>query len=567
MIVGIDLGTTNSLIGVWQDGQAKLIPNALGSVLTPSAVSIDEDGSILVGSAAKERLVSHPERSIAAFKRYIGSNKRFSLGTHRFSPEELSALVLRSLREDAEAALGEAVHDAVITVPAYFNDHQRKATRLAAEMAGLNVRRLLNEPTAAAMAYGLHEGDDERQFLVLDLGGGTFDVTLLDMFAGVMEVRASSGDNMLGGEDFTRALIDGFIAHQSQPTDYWLKHDGLLYNAAEQAKYRLNGKEVEADMQVHIDGTTYNYPITRKDLTTLCEPLIQRIRRPIEQTVRDARLRLSQLDDIVLVGGASRMGIFRETITLMMGRFPSAKINPDETIAIGAAIQAGLVARDAALDDIVMTDVAPYTLGVETTFQIDEYNLQHGMMAPIIERNTVIPASREKSFSPVDKEQRAVVFNIYQGEAPHVRDNIFLDKISVDLPKGKADARDIDLRVRFTYDVSGLLEVDINSGDGKQHSLVIHNQQHVLNEDEINAIRDKLAALKTHPRDRAESRALIARAERIYCQHLGRERETIAYALAHYEQALEQQDDADIRRAAQSLLKVLDGLDHDGWQN
>jgi molecular chaperone HscC len=244
MIVGIDLGTTNSLVAVWKDGQACLIPNALGSVLTPSVVSVDDNGQLLVGQAAKERLVTHPALTAAAFKRFMGSQKTYLLGRRAFRPEELSALVLSSLKADAEAWLGETVSEAIITVPAYFNDIQRNATRIAAELAGLKVLRLLNEPTAAAMAYGLHQADGESQFLVLDLGGGTFDVTLLDLFEGVMEVRASAGDNCLGGEDFTAALAEGFIqhalTHQLQTPAFWETHAAQVLAAAELAKRQLS---------------------------------------------------------------------------------------------------------------------------------------------------------------------------------------------------------------------------------------------------------------------------------------------------------------------------------------
>ncbi|MDO5767941.1 MAG: Hsp70 family protein, partial [Psychrobacter sp.] len=259
MIIGIDLGTTNSLVAIWQDGKAKIIPNALGELLTPSVVSVDSDGSILVGQSAKERLISHPEQTASVFKRFMSSQKVFRLGQQRFSSEELSALVLGSLKADAEAYLGTSVTEAVITVPAYFNDHQRQATKSAAQMAGLNVRRLLNEPTAAAMAYGLHELAGDSKFLVLDLGGGTFDVTLLELFSGIMEVRASAGDNSLGGEDVTELLIQGFIKHATSSSDssstakastseFWQPYLSLLHGEAEACKRTLSVKE-EAQMR------------------------------------------------------------------------------------------------------------------------------------------------------------------------------------------------------------------------------------------------------------------------------------------------------------------------------
>ena len=272
MIIGIDLGTTHSLLAVWQDGEAKLIPNALGSVLTPSVISIDKDGAVLVGQAAKERLISHPEQTASVFKRFMGSQKEYRLGAQRFSSEELSALVLKSLKADAEAHLGEPVTEAVITVPAYFNDHQRQATKNAAQMAGLTVHRLLNEPTAAAMAYGLHEMEKDSEFLILDLGGGTFDVTLLELFSGVMEVRASAGDNSLGGEDFTDVLVKGFMEN-CQPSqlesDFWQPYTSLLYGEAETCKRTLT-KQKQATMSMTVEGISYEWTVTEAAFEKLC---------------------------------------------------------------------------------------------------------------------------------------------------------------------------------------------------------------------------------------------------------------------------------------------------------
>lgn len=566
MILGIDLGTTNSLVGVWQNGQPRLIANALGAVLTPSVVSVDEDGTLLIGQAAKERLISHPERTAAAFKRFMGSQKRYHLAGETFSPEELSALLLRELKQDAEVALGEKADQAVITVPAYFNDHQRKATRLAAEMAGLRVCRLLNEPTAAAMAYGLHQSDQDKQFLVLDLGGGTFDVTLLELFSGVMEVRASAGDNFLGGEDFTHAISQAFIAAQSQPEDFWAAYQGILYGEAEAAKRRLNDAP-GTEITLNLAAGTFTYPLNTTTFQALCEPLFARIRQPIEQTLRDSGIRLSQLNDIVLVGGASRMALLRQSLARLLGRFPSAKLDPDQTIALGAAIQAGLVARDSALDEVIMTDVCPHTLGINSNIEIDENHYQSGQMSPIIERNTVIPASREHPFSPISPHQKQVEFAIYQGESRLVRDNVFLDKIIVDLPPGLKDAREVDLRVRFTYDISGLLEVDITVAGGKAYTLSIHNQAQSLSETEIAAIREKLATLKIHPRDQAENRTLIARGERLYAQHLGHNREQIQRALAQFETVLEIQNEREILPARARLSQILDHLENNDWHN
>ncbi|HLJ65225.1 MAG TPA: molecular chaperone HscC, partial [Stellaceae bacterium] len=368
MIVGIDLGTTNSLVAQWHEGRATLIPNAHGRVLTPSAVSIDDNGEVLVGEAARERVTSHPMRSAAAFKRYMGTERRIKLAGKEFRPEELAALVLKSLKADAEAHLGAPVAEAIITVPAYFNDTQRKATRIAGELAGFKVPRLLNEPTAAALAYGLQAEMRESKFLVFDLGGGTFDVSVLELFEGVIEVRATAGDNFLGGEDF----VDVITAWFEQETKLTLPpHEtnpgprSQLRRQAEVAMRRLSEAE-ETTVELVFDNQHLAPRLTRESFARLAEPLLQRLRHPLERALRDARLRPAELTHVVLAGGATRMPMVRRLAGLLLGRPALQQISPDEVVGLGAAVQAGLQARDQALSEIVLTDVAPYTLGIET---------------------------------------------------------------------------------------------------------------------------------------------------------------------------------------------------------
>ena len=563
MIIGIDLGTTNSLVAVWKDGQATLIPNSLGNVLTPSVVSVDGNDHILVGQAARERLVTHPELTAAAFKRFMGSQKTYTLGRKVFRPEELSSLVLGSLKADAEAWLGEPVSEAVITVPAYFNDIQRNATRIAAELAGLKVRRLLNEPTAAAMAYGLHQAQGESKFLVLDLGGGTFDVTLLDLFAGIMEVRASAGDNCLGGEDFTSAIAEAFVQHAianfGEPAAFWEKHAAQVLSAAEQVKRNLSGV-ASVTMTVHANDRKYEWPLTEEHFLSLSKKLLERIRTPIEKALRDSRVKLNELDEVVLVGGSTRMPILRKLVVQMFGRFPATQLHPDEAIALGAAVQAGLTARDAALDEVVMTDVAPYSMGVDTSIRTGENEYAHGQFSPIIERNTVIPASKMHTYYPMNDQQKTVEFGIYQGEARLVKDNIALGKITIPVPPGKAT--EIGLNVRFSYDVNGVLEVDVeNSATGERKQIVIQNDKSTLTPDQVQASLRKLAALKVHPRDQMENRTLVARAERLFSQLLGQEREAVRHHIAVFESVLDRQDPHEIRHAASRFKDWLDSVD------
>ena len=493
MIIGIDLGTTNSLCAVWSDGEARLIPNALGDDLTPSVVGLDDNGDILVGRAARERLVTHPELTTSAFKRHMGSDRVTPLGKKDFRAEELSAMVLRALKEDAEKALGCEVTEAVITVPAYFNDAQRKATRNAGEIAGLKVERLLNEPTAAALAYGLHQKDAETQFLVFDLGGGTFDVSILELFDGIMEVHASAGDNFLGGEDFVTEMVKGFCTeHDINHTKLSSNRQRALREAAERAKRSLTSNR-EADMTVRIDERELSWTLTEASFTTLCEPLLRRLRAPVERALRDADIRARELDAVVLVGGSTRKPIVQSLVAKMFGQLPLRHINPDEVVAQGAAVQAGLKARDSALNEVVLTDVCPYTLGFEVTNQTGENTYQEGIFSPLIERNSVIPSSREDRVVPITTQQRKIEVRVFQGESRQVKDNIFLGKVAVPIPNhdGNTD-RSID--IRYTYDINGLLEVQATVvATQKQHKLIIEQNPGSMSAKEIAQRLEQLA--------------------------------------------------------------------------
>jgi molecular chaperone HscC len=561
VIVGIDLGTTNSLVAVWKDGRAQLIPNALGEVLTPSCVSLDEDGTVLVGRAARERLQTHPDRSAALFKRYMGSDRTLQLGRREFRPEELSALVLRSLRLDAEAALGEPVTEAIITVPAYFSDAQRKATRAAGEIAGLRVERLLNEPTAAALAYGMHQRKEESRFLVFDLGGGTFDISILELFEGVMEVRATAGDNLLGGEDFVHALRELFFERLSLPASL-RRDEGFMQRLTAQAEAakRALSLEPKARIQVRQGDADHGLDIDEATLEQVCTPLLQRLRAPVERALRDANVRSSELDSIVLAGGATRMPIVRRLVTMMFGRFPAVDLNPDEVVALGAAVQAGLKARDAALRETVMTDVSPYSLGVEVSIQLDAQSSSQGHFDPVIERNTPVPVSRVKQYVPVREGQQQLSLQIYQGEARMVRDNIHLGTLNVPLPP--APIQECATDVRFTYDVNGLLLVEATLRKTQDtFSVVIEGNPGLLSPQQIEERLQSLAELKIHPRDKLENRTLLARSERLYEQCRGQEREWLGRQILLFEQLLATQDDRRIAPSRREFAALLDRVE------
>jgi molecular chaperone HscC len=563
MILGIDLGTTNSAAGIWRDGRAELIPNSLGHVLTPSAVSLDERDELIVGLQARERQVTHPERTATAFKRYMGSKHTLQLGQRQFLPEELSALVLRRLKADAETHLGTTISEAVITVPAYFNDKQRKATRRAGELAGLKVERLINEPTAAALAYGIHEADHETRFLVFDLGGGTFDVSVLEIFEGVIEVRASTGDNRLGGEDFNELLVTALYEAHREACGSPRPQSGPLYERiraqAERTRRALSGQS-QATMRVAWREQALELAITAEEFEKRAAPLLQRLRDPVIRALKDGKIQSEQLDAVLLVGGATRMPIVRRTVARMFGRFPETRLNPDEAVALGAAIQAGLKARDSALREVVLTDVCPYTLGVEISESVDGRGVRSGIFAPIIERNTVVPASRSRVFGTLGDGPTWVEFNVYQGEARLVKDNVHLGKLAVPVPRRRAG--EVAIECRFSYDISGLLEVDVHVPlSGESHQLVIFDPQDALSGAELEARRAALAALKVHPRDQDANRAALARAARCFEELLGEERQAVGRWISQFEAVLEGQEQREIDAARTALLKALDMLD------
>ena len=562
MIVGIDLGTTHSLIARWHEGQAQLAPNALGDFLTPSVVAIEASGQILVGKSARERAQTHPELAAAAFKRSMGTAKEIMLGKERFRAEALSALVLKSLISDAEAAFGNKVTEAIISVPAYFSDVQRKATRTAGELAGIKVERLINEPTAAALAYGLSERRENASFLVFDLGGGTFDVSILEMFEGVMEVHATAGDNYLGGEDFLD-LLEKYCLEtlKLNPASLNLQQRAILRSRLERVKQQLSGPQA-ISLEFEFNGQNLQFSIDETKFAELAQPLLQRIRTPIERALRDAKISPESLDEIILVGGASRMPMIPRLITRMFGRLPLRNINPDQVIALGAGVVAGMKARDVSFKEIVLTDVCPYTLGLEVSDRDAAGRQIPGMFSPVIERNCTVPVSKVETYSPIEDFQTHLKLRVFQGESPRVVNNVFLGELSVNLPKLKAVENTVD--VRFTYDVNGLLQVEAVANATKTKvELVIQQNPGLLSETEIKANLQALAALKIHPREDQANIALITRAERLYSEILS-ERDAIKSLLTGFMGELESQDSARIIRARGQLKTQLDAIEGSG---
>ena len=561
MIVGIDLGTTNSLIAYLKDGSPTIIPNSHGQFLTPSVVSVDDTGTILIGATARERLLKHAANTAGSFKRLMGSQQVIKLGSHKFKPEDLSALVLRSLKADAEAHLGREINEAIISVPAYFNDQQRKATRQAGELAGLKVNRLINEPTAAALFHGIQERNVEAKFLIFDLGGGTFDVSILEKFEGVMEVRATGGDSFLGGDDFTQVLVDLFI----QRAEVNAKQEGVMGAirfAAEDCKRRLSEQD-SIDMNVVISGVARSVTIKQSEYEQQCKPLLDRLKAPVERALRDARLRVADLDEVVLVGGATRMAMVRKLAAQLFGRLPARYLDPDQTIALGGAVCAGLSMRHVDFEEVVLTDVCPHSLGLE----VMEKTTQGGWEAvfmPIIERNTVIPASKVRSVVTISDKQQALKVSIYQGESRSCKNNVLLGDVEMKIPLRPAG--EVSAAIRYTYDINGILDVDIDiESAGISKNLVIKKLAGNVSDEDIAKRRLELAALKVHPRDQNENRLLLERAERLYEQLLGDEREQVGHWLGQFKAILDAQEAPAIKKAQLEMGSAMDSIEHSGY--
>ncbi|NVJ90651.1 MAG: molecular chaperone HscC [Methylocystaceae bacterium] len=553
-IVGIDLGTTNSLIGIWEEGAPKLIPNAHTNLLTPSVVGIDDNGEILVGETAQERLITHPHMTVSNFKRWMGTARKTTLGDKSFLPEELSSLVLRALVRDAEEYTGEKITEAVISVPAYFNDQQRKATRAAGQLAGLTVERIINEPTAAALAYGLEQNDDAN-ILIFDLGGGTFDVSILEKFDDVMEVHASAGDNYLGGEDFKNRIRDHLVG-QHQLVD--IKDEARLSKLAEQIKKELSVKH-SFDYKAEISGQSVNGSITREEFERLVEPLLMRIRQPLERAIRDTDFQVAEIDHIVLAGGSTRMPVIRNLVGTLFRQLPLSHLDPDHLIALGATIQATLKERNEDLKDVVLTDVCPYTLGIGALNEVHGFT-EEAVMSPIIERNATIPISRAQTYSTTSPKQKIVNCEVYQGESLNLANNIKLGMLEVKIPKPTKEPQHVD--VRFTYDINGTLEVTAQVwGEDKIQKKVFNASGVNLSQAEIEARFKELEELKMPPWKQGPNRTVLARAERIYEEVSGDARELLLDQMGQFRKALEDQHLRNPERLRKEFSDFLDSLE------
>ena len=501
-IIGIDLGTTNSCVAVMEGGQPTVIANAEGSRTTPSVVAFTKSGERIVGESAKRQAVTNSDKTISSIKRHMGTDFRVSIDDKKYTPQEISAMILQKLKADAEAYLGEKVTEAVITVPAYFNDAQRQATKDAGKIAGLDVKRIINEPTAAALAYGL-DNEKEQKIMVYDLGGGTFDVSIIDIGDGVIEVLATNGDTRLGGDDFderiTRYLIDEF--KKQEGIDLGLDKMALqrLKEAAEKAKKELSASTTtninlpfitaNADGPKHLDIN-----LTRAKFEELTHDLIERTATPVQNALRDAGLTPSDLSKVLLVGGSTRIPAVQEKVRMLTGHEPNKSLNPDECVALGASIQGGKLAGDAGAGDILLLDVTPLSLSIET---------MGGVATRLIERNTTIPTKKSQVFSTAADNQTAVDINVVQGERQFARDNKSLGQFRLDgIPPARRGVPQIE--VTFDIDANGIVNVSAKDlGTGREQHITITAGSN-LSDDEIERAVKEAAEYEAQDKKRKE---------------------------------------------------------------
>ncbi|HEY9573991.1 MAG TPA: Hsp70 family protein [Lachnospiraceae bacterium] len=554
--IGIDLGTTTSLVSVYRDGKVELIPNKFGNVTTPSVVGIDEDGSLIVGEIAKERLISHPDKTVGSFKRYMGTDKTFVLGDRKYSSEELSSFVISSLLEDAKNYLQEEIKEAVISVPAYFHDKQRVATRKAGELAGIKVNRLINEPSAAAL-FAYMEEEEEKRFLIFDFGGGTLDISIVECFENMVEILAVAGDNHLGGDDFNQVIAKSFLEEHKIAGDDLSKEDyaGLI-KTAESIKRQLSEQE-EVLMYWNYRGQTYQSTFHSQRLIEDGAALFGRMKGVIHHALRDGQFMARDMNMIICAGGSSKMPAVREYLRHLFGDVSQSTADEQEMIARGLGTVLGIMDREEKVRDYILTDICPFTLGIATLNEADPDN---SYMTPIIPRNTALPSSRVKRFYTTYDRQNHISVRISQGEDPYEKNNLFLGELSIPVRPRPAGEESID--VRFTYDIDGILEVDVTVVSSQTSTGKVFAKE--VDKKELGIARKNLQKLKHHPKEDAKNILLKERLLSAYAMSMGNTREFIMHLLNQFEETLNSQESRRIlfyQRYLERSLEEIEKID------
>ena len=553
-IIGIDLGTTNCLAAVYAEDQIRIIRNSLGNVLTPSVVGIAEDGSILCGDIARERLITNPELTVSEFKRTMGTDHVYKLGLEAYSSQQLSSIMLRKIVSDAESFLGEKIEEAVISVPAYFDDKMRTATKQAAELAGIKCERLINEPSAAALAYLYKHGWKDGTYMVVDFGGGTLDVSVIDSFDGVMEIIAVAGNNRLGGKDINEAVYKYFCQTNGiNEAELSLEEKAAIYRMSEASKIALSSNPI-AVMTVVLDDHEYSLTLDNNMLIKIAHEVFEKLYAPIKKVLKDSRLSPDDLEAIVLVGGSCKMPTVAAYIEQVTGSRPCTDIDPDTAVCVGAGIFSGKKAKNEQLKDIVMTDICPFSLGVKSHDCNDE-----AVMSFIIERNSMLPCSNERSYYAYHEQQTKVEFNVYQGESIIPENNTFLGNLSIDCPptpKGEFIAS-----VRMTYDINGILIIDITNKDLVTVTKTLIGNNIRLSDKEKERIKARLDKLRFDRDKDEEQEFLVSRAERIIEETLSFERQAVIDALTSFKAVMQNGNSIQKRKAKESFSELLDRLD------
>lgn len=547
-VIGIDLGTTNSLVAYWKDGKACLIPDELGNVLFPSVVSFMEENKVSVGSVAKEQLVLQPDRTFASFKRHMGTDKSYSAGGKSYKALELSAFVLSELKAVAEKYLNEAIEEAIITVPAYFNDKQRSDTKKAAQIAGLKVERLINEPSAAALAYQMANGQNENNLIVFDFGGGTLDLSYVECFDNVIEIVAVAGDNMLGGDDVDACIYD-YVCKEKQLNKDTISIEQRAVLCKEVEKNKRLLQEVDS---ITIQGIV----LTNEKLFEICIPLFTRIKKLFLRLLEDAGVRISEIDDVIMVGGSSKLKVVKQFLTELLGKEPIVLGDTDMVVAMGAGSYAGIRMREEGIKNIIMTDVCPFTLGVESFRSKED---EKGYMCSLIERNSTLPSKITRRLWTLHDFQKQLRVKIYQGEEYYAEENLLLGEISIAVPQKPAGQEWID--VEFIYDINGILQVEVTNSRGESRHIMLANQE--LTESELERYQTEMETIirMKSPWENSEYVELFNIVAGYYEESVGNRRDYLGNILNWYLYNMNSGSLKTIRDTAQEMKRIVASLD------